>query len=464
VRDRLRRFWRRRLGKVIVVIVVAAAVVVGASFAAAAYTERSSFCIGACHEMQPYGDTWEVSAHKDFACVRCHIKPGFIEFVEAKASALREVWVHVTGQVKAPIAVTEHIPNSTCTSCHPADKVKEPLVLGNDVRFSHAGHSAVPLCITCHSQVVHESVPGRPYLDPTTMAYCLQCHDGKQASGACETCHEPPHADRGKCSDCHELGSWKTDFRHPIALGKLHKKLVCEKCHTDSTVEGVGFSNGCIDCHRNRHHEADDELCAKCHVPSYFVPTTFKHPRARCERCHEPPHPDRGACLGCHTRHSWASSFSHPMALGGPHSSFSCEKCHARGVDAPGLGCASCHNPPHSDYGSCLNCHSMSSWASHFSHPIALGGVHASFPCTRCHTRGISSPGIGCSGCHGSQHGGLTDCAQCHTMSGWAPSTFHHPPAGAHNPGAMACTACHPNGNFARSYCSCHGGKPPSGD
>ena len=66
-------------------------VFVGASLAAAAYTERSSFCETACHEMAPYGATWEKSAHHDVACVRCHIKPGALEFVEAKGSALREV-------------------------------------------------------------------------------------------------------------------------------------------------------------------------------------------------------------------------------------------------------------------------------------------------------------------------------------------------------------------------------------
>jgi len=35
------------------------------------------------------------------------------------------------------------------------------------------------------------------------MAYCLRCHDGKQASGACETCHRPTHAPRGACTQCH---------------------------------------------------------------------------------------------------------------------------------------------------------------------------------------------------------------------------------------------------------------------
>ena len=44
-------------------------------------------------------------------CVQCHIPPGSVNFVETKLAASREVWVHFTGQVKAPIKVTRHIPD-----------------------------------------------------------------------------------------------------------------------------------------------------------------------------------------------------------------------------------------------------------------------------------------------------------------------------------------------------------------
>ena len=191
----------------------------------------------------------------------------------------------------------------------------------------------------------------------------------------------------------------------------------------------MGFPAGCVSCHGNHHHDAKATLCAKCHVPSYFVPSTFKHPKTGCQRCHTPPHPDRGACLRCHTQHSWASHFQHPFPLAGPHSSFACERCHTNGINAPGRDCTGCHKPPHPVYGSCLTCHSMSSWASHFAHPIALG-AHSSFACSRCHVNGINSAPVGCSSCHGSKHGGLTNCVQCHTMSYFVPSTFHHPAAG----------------------------------
>jgi nitrate/TMAO reductase-like tetraheme cytochrome c subunit len=446
---------------------IAAVVLMVAAFAAAGYTERSSFCISACHEMQPYGASWRVSAHKAIPCVRCHIKPGVVELAEAKVSALREVYVHFAGQIKKPIAVTEHIPDGTCasTGCHAPGSVKDPATLAglSPVTFSHKAHAARNItCITCHSQVVHRNVPGRPYIDPRTMAFCLRCHDGVRAPASCETCHRAPHAVRGKCTDCHQLATWTSTFTHPVALGKPHRASVCERCHTQSTATGMGFPAGCVDCHKDHHHDPQATLCARCHVPTHFVPSTFKHPMANCRRCHQPPHPDRGACLNCHDQHSWASHFKHPFALAGRHASFACERCHTNGVTKPAEDCRSCHTPPHAVYGACLTCHTMTSFASHFRHPIALAGAHASFPCARCHTSGINVPGIGCSSCHGSNHGGLTNCASCHTMAGWTPSTFRHPAAGMDNWASMACTQCHPGSSYAKVYCTCHGGKPPS--
>jgi nitrate/TMAO reductase-like tetraheme cytochrome c subunit len=217
----LSRFWHRRLGKITVAIVVFFVVFVGAAFAAAAYTERNSFCIEACHEMQPYGDTWAHSTHSDLDCVRCHIEPGFVHFVRAKVSALREVYVHFAGEVKAPIAVTRHVPDSTCASgdCHPTAGIKEPISFATS-SFSHAAHPEVPHCIDCHAQVVHTGTPGRPYIDPASMAACLACHDGTQAADSCDTCHGASHEPRGRCTDCHEAASWTSTFKHPVPLIK----------------------------------------------------------------------------------------------------------------------------------------------------------------------------------------------------------------------------------------------------
>jgi nitrate/TMAO reductase-like tetraheme cytochrome c subunit len=403
---RIPGFVHTRGGKILIAALLLLIVFIVVVAVSVAYTERSSFCSNACHEMNPYGATWRVSQHSDIDCIRCHIKPGAIEFIEAKLSAVREVYVHISGKIKKPIAVTEHIPDATCAAkgCHPLSSIKDPLTW-DAMSFSHkqhAGHEI--LCIDCHSQVVHRSVPGRPFLDPKTMAFCLRCHDGKKAPSGCETCHRAPHVARGRCTDCHQLASWKSTFKHPVTLAKPHQALACEKCHTMATATAMGFPDGCVACHADRHKN-NTTLCAKCHRTTAWRPSTFKH---------------------------------------------------------PGTGCTDCHKRPHADRGPCLRCHTTSSWANHFAHPIPLGGVHASFPCERCHVNGLSAPGKGCSSCHGSQHGGLTNCASCHTTSSWIPSTFHHPAAGDHSASSFACSACHPNG-FASYNCTCHGGSPPGG-
>jgi len=620
----MRKLWRHWYGKLLVVLPILLVVFAVASLAAASYTERSSFCVSACHEMNPYGVTWKTSVHRNVACVKCHIKPGFVSLVKAKGSALREVYVHFAGEVKAPIAVTEHVPSSTCreSGCHSRNAAYDRVVLRTTttlagsgsgggspgalaspapaatallvaagaspqaaapaspappVVFSHDRHTGVQ-CIECHDRVVHRVVPGRTYVDPRSMTFCMTCHDGKRAAATCQTCHAPPHEARGACTDCHVSGTWASDFKHPVALGPSHQALVCEKCHTQSTPQAMGFASGCVSCHAKRHATVSITLCAKCHVPTHFKPSTFKHPRSGCESCHKPPHPDRGTCLRCHTLKSWANRLGHPFPLAGTHTSFVCEKCHTKGISAPGLDCSSCHRPPHSSYGNCLRCHTMTSFASHFSHPLRLSGTHTTFTCEKCHTRGISqpglncdschhrphnnygtclnchtmtsfasrfshpvplggrhstfacekchtrgisqpglncdschhrphpyygpclkchsmtsfassfshpfklagvhttfacsrchvngigSPGVACTSCHGSNHGGLTNCAQCHTQAGWTPTTFSHGNTGMEGWQRMACSKCHPNNQFAKVYCSCHNGKIPSGD
>ena len=268
----MRKLWHHWYGKLLFIGTLLLVVFAAASMAAASYTERSSFCISACHEMNPYGVTWETSVHRQVPCVKCHIKPGAVELVKAKAAAMREVYVHFTGEVKAPISVTRHVPDSTCgqSGCHTRRATYDRVVLrdvatppgaggtasissaggtgagggtilvaaagtapgaaplapasgspaasrpaapGPPVVFTHQQHTGVPLCIDCHDRVVHGDVPGKSFVDPRSMAFCLRCHDGTRAPSSCETCHKPPHAPRGACTDCHTGGTWANELQ-----------------------------------------------------------------------------------------------------------------------------------------------------------------------------------------------------------------------------------------------------------
>ena len=289
------RWWRRLLlvSGVIVVLLV------GASAVAARFTESDKFCGSDCHEMWPYRDTWEKSAHKDTHCVECHIPPGAVNFVETKLAASREVWVHFTGQVKAPIKVTRHIPDSAClrSGCHTSAQTGKTLELGAPatVTFEHAseGHASRQ-CIACHAALVHAGAPGVTAPPANSMPSCFTCHpDGTRD---CGYCHEAPHGDRGPCADCHSIKGWGAGGGGPHPGGPLtgkHGQIACETCHT----QGVNVKpDGCASCHGNEHNGLMD--CVRCHTIKSWDPSRFTHPPEgehipagevplQCNACHQ---------------------------------------------------------------------------------------------------------------------------------------------------------------------------------
>jgi nitrate/TMAO reductase-like tetraheme cytochrome c subunit len=298
-------FWRRWPG---IVIILGAFVLVfgaGSMAVAARFTENNRFCGTDCHEMWPYRDTWAKSTHKKVDCVKCHIPPGPVNFVETKLYASREVWVHFSGQVKAPIKVTRNVPNSSCerSGCHTSAQIDKKLSLGAPAPapFDHgsAGHTK-QLCIACHAALVHGGVPGTPNVPAASMASCFTCHpDGTKD---CSYCHTAPHNDRGACIDCHSLQSWgPKGFKHPQPLVGKHAQIACEQCHT----QGVSVKpDGCITCHGDQHNGLSN--CVDCHVLAGWIPSTFQHPQ---EGPHVPAGDEPLQCDACH-----ANGFGQPAS------------------------------------------------------------------------------------------------------------------------------------------------------
>jgi nitrate/TMAO reductase-like tetraheme cytochrome c subunit len=298
VAKKARSWWSHWRAKAIVVLAVFAVLFIGGSALAARFTESDRFCGSDCHEMWPYRDTWIKSAHKGAACVQCHIPPGAVNFLTTKLYASREVWVHFTGQVKAPIKVTRYVPNSSCerSGCHTSGQVAKTLKLGKPapVSFGHTskGHAA-RLCVACHAALAHEGAPGVGAPPARSMPSCFTCHtDGPQN---CQYCHTAPHADRGACQNCHNIGTWGSgrDFKHPGGplVGK-HAQISCQDCHTKGTSVKP---DGCITCHGDQHSGLPN--CGDCHSIQSWAPAKFIHPQ-------EGPHVPRGEeplqCNACH--------------------------------------------------------------------------------------------------------------------------------------------------------------------
>ncbi len=311
---RLQRSKRRRLrGRWIALIVVASVVVflVVAAFVTAHFTSRSSFCDD-CHEMDPYYASWQTSTHSQAECNQCHIPPGLASYIETKFLSLRELWVHVTKQVKAPLAVTREIPNGSCLRCH---QTPATLTLTN-ATFSHTAHAA-QYCVTCHVRLVHRAVNPPYYVDPAAMSSCLACHNGTTAPGQCSTCHTPGHEPRGECSDCHGMEGWGPGavFRHPFPRTGGHAGLACADCHVRRPeapiIPGTDLPRpdpACISCHGDHHNGLTD--CADCHTVAGWAPSTFVHPTVGehipsgkvpvdCASCH-PSGYTSYSCIKCH--------------------------------------------------------------------------------------------------------------------------------------------------------------------
>jgi len=305
-RKRRRRRWviaLTTIGAVVVILIIA-------SFVTAHYTSASSFC-DTCHEMDPYYQSWQASTHSSVECRECHVPQGAIPYMETKLGSFREVYVHLAGISKSPLAVTRQIPNSNCLACH--EPPPDPTL--PTVTFSHDKHSGLD-CISCHVRFVHTTVNPPYYRDPAAMSSCLQCHNGSIAPNKCSYCHTAPHEARGECSKCHNLQSWtSTSIQHPFPLTGGHASLTCADCHVSKpgaeTIAGTDLAKAdpaCISCHGDHHNGLTD--CASCHTTDGWQNTSFVHPQVgehvpsgerplQCADCHKSGYTS-ASCTPCH--------------------------------------------------------------------------------------------------------------------------------------------------------------------
>ncbi|HEY6058343.1 MAG TPA: NapC/NirT family cytochrome c, partial [Candidatus Limnocylindrales bacterium] len=114
---------RSRRGLFLLTVLVgglASALTIG-TVVAIQWTETTSFC-GQCHTMAPELKAYDMSAHRDVACVECHTKPGVEGWVETKVNGTKQLVQIVTGTFPKPIPPPDHtlLPPTavTCQRCH----------------------------------------------------------------------------------------------------------------------------------------------------------------------------------------------------------------------------------------------------------------------------------------------------------------------------------------------------------
>ncbi|MFB3907293.1 MAG: cytochrome c3 family protein [Candidatus Eisenbacteria bacterium] len=275
----------------------------------------------------------------------------------------------------------------TCQGCHEASDLelwgwtKIQAVPSRIPAFSHSQHLGMGVdCARCHGALVDPSLRktdrgqiGHPV--------CFECHDGKQASQECETCHENTIGlrplDHGP------------DFRHTHQFKARGMAEECESCHRESEQ--------CSECHQGenvlfpshprnyefthaqdaRKHETDctschqaEQFCNDCHASVGVKPTNHdenwvsfagganRHAlEARrdityCAACHDQADP---VCVDCHRdarpgrgndRSIHPSDFEDYDVKGPWHDddAYYCYDCHTKSAGTEGF-CTYCHAP-----------------------------------------------------------------------------------------------------------------------
>lgn len=259
-------------------------------------TSSNEYCGSTCHRMVPYDTSWRASTHRDVACVRCHEGTPGLTAVSGSLSRVQEAIADAEGSAISPVPVD----SAQCLACHRSITFGV-LVTKQGIRVKHQEivASGAP-CQQCHADVGH-STPKAAM--PSVMSECLRCHDGKQASAACPTCHR---GDVGATPLVER--SYSAVALPPPTCGGCHSQAKCDACHGIRMPHPVGWENpqqhARLGAFGNRQ-----SLCYRCH--------TFKD----CNQCHQElfEHGHPGDWKTLHARY--------PVSAGATY----CIECHRQG-------------------------------------------------------------------------------------------------------------------------------------
>lgn len=283
---------RRRSAYLGPVVVVSVALLLAIS---ASYLGRSDTCM-LCHE--PAGVSHRAASHASVACVGCHREPGITGFIVGQADMARRIAATAAagwrppepGQGSATLAS-----RSCLLRCH--GEVRSGTSSDGVIVVRHADLLDRP-CAECHNTVGHGDqvrLATRP-----DMRICLSCHDGRQVSAQCATCHVGDVA----------YAARRATPRTPAIKVAAPTGTNCRGCHETDT---------CNECHGVEMPHPPDwmpgharpafeqpNVCWRCHAgPEYH--DTGPHPYAMCNQCHRFPGP-HGSSADWRRRHGAAAA------------------------------------------------------------------------------------------------------------------------------------------------------------
>lgn len=385
----------------------------------------------------------------------CHAKPGFSGKLLAKLNGLRQVVLHVTGNVHIDEICAE-VSNENCLKCHKDDfrylflELKPPHPgQHTDPYAGQPGEEGQPVdaveltaeelefkahhekhlerfelrCTDCHDRVVH-SVPSRQTSEER-MARCINCHEERAL----------PAMSRGAlvwCAQCHTVLRDLMPKTHNGSWFVRHGQVWLANC--DKPLE----SNGAV---------PPDEQCSGCHQMPYMI-ESISNPGVWASRVLRGEYQsEQDFCINCHgVVMPHQKNFIEQHGDNFRESPETCARCHlelvqearSRDVQVP-------ENAPElvSQTSLCMNCHEIQ-----LPHPAGFISSHGKMArsnralCDKCHSAANplrpdaehASPAF-CSNCHGGKnpHGAdwLAEHPSRYEQSGSAYCTFCHKTGGA---------------------------------
>lgn len=253
------------------------------------YTSTPSFC-KTCHVVREEYKMWKKSPHKNVGCLACHQRPGALGFLARKAELARETVLYITKSYQSPIV--GEVTNTACYRCHKGIEDKD--VVRYTIKVSHKEFLARgDKCTNCHNTVAHgKAVPQEKY---PHMDSCVVCHNDKNASSKCETCHIEDIGTRPR----EEMDYPKVHLGEEVVnCYKCHDPKPCTDCHGTVMPHSEKFVEA---WHAREAAYAKKEICGRCHTKQF------------CNDCHNfPEHPPDwpathgtlGAdwCIQCHNK------------------------------------------------------------------------------------------------------------------------------------------------------------------
>jgi len=242
--------------------------------------ENPQFC-ATCHMMQESYRGWEMSAHRDIICQRCHR----MSMLEQNRLLVTYVMTGYTSPREEKHGRVE--PWRSCRDCH----MQEAQQGSVSMRKSH-GHARHVFmegidCMECHASDLHNFRPNEEA--------CRRCHGDRLVHGL--------GMEGLSCLNCH---SYAEETSEPVSDRK------CLKCHRGIPREGYPMSGiHCFECHKpHAQLKLESAGClGQCHGNEARVGQHGIHmERARLQ------------CLDCHRAHTWAVGREQARGL--------CDRCH----------------------------------------------------------------------------------------------------------------------------------------